>query len=111
MTQLSKEQEATIFANAGKNAVKEAQNDLEGVIVMKPFREFVLRALMHNVEYEGKKGANKGQTVKKTMLNVPRILGLINKADPDGCKFIAGGWGTNLTIELETYDPRYTRAV
>ena len=111
MTQLTKEAEAQIFEQAGKNAVKEAQNDLEGVMVMKPFRDFVIKALLHNVEYEGKKGANKGQIVKKTMLNVPRILGLINKADPNGIKFVAGGWGSNQTIELETYDPSFTRAV
>ena len=44
MTQLTKEAEAQIFEQAGKNAVKEAQNDLEGVMVMKPFRDFVIKA-------------------------------------------------------------------
>ena len=53
--------------------------------------------------------ANKGQEVRKTMLNVPRLIGLINKADLNGVKFIAGGWGSNQTIELESYDPSYTR--
>ena len=111
MTQLTKEQETKIRELAGNNAVKEAQNDLEGVMVMKPFRDFVIKALLHNVEYTSKKWANKGQIVRKTMLNVPRILGLINKADPNGLTFVAGGWGSNQTIELETYDPSFTRAV
>ena len=111
MTQLTKEAEASIRSKAGDLAVKEAQNDLEGVMVMKPFRDFVIKALLHNVIYTSKKGANKGQEVRKTMLNIPRIIGLINKADPSGLKFVAGGWGSNQTLELETYDPSYTRAV
>ena len=108
-TQLTKEAEAEIRSKAGDKAVKDAQNDLEGVIIMKPFRDFVMKALLHNVEYLGKKGASKGLTVHKTMLNIPRIIGLINKADPNGVKFVAGGWGSNRTLELETYDPSYTR--
>ena len=110
MTQLTKEAEAKIFEQAGKNAVMEAQNDLEGVMVMKPFRDFVIKALLQNVEFVSKKGANKGQLVQKTMLNIPRIIGLINKADPNGVKFVAGGWGSNRTLELETYDSSYTRS-
>ena len=111
MTQLTKEAEAKIREQAGNEAVKEAQNDLEGVMVMKPFRDFVLKALLQNVIYTSKKGSNKGQEVKKTMLNVPRLIGLINKADLNGVKFIAGGWGSNQTVELEAYDPSYTREV
>ena len=110
MTQLTKEAEAEIRSKAGDKAVNDAQNDLDGILVMKPFRDFVLKALLHNVEYLGKKGANKDKLVYKTMLNIPRIIGLINKADPMGVKFIAGGWGSNQTLELETYDPKYTRS-
>ena len=109
MAQLTEQQKEAIRKEAGDRAVEQEQNDLDGVIIMKPFRAFVIKALLHNVEYTSKKGKDKGQLVQKTMLNLPRLIGLINKVDPNGVKFVHGGWGSNKTLELEIYDPSYER--
>tara|TARA_R110002020_G_scaffold222074_1_gene430507 strand:+ start:267 stop:620 length:354 start_codon:yes stop_codon:yes gene_type:complete len=117
MKQLTKEQELEIARKAGEQAIIEARNEIEGIEVMKPFRQFALRALLINTAYKAtkkneKKGIEIGDQVHRTMLNIPLVLKLLNNNEltkDDKVFFKAGGWGTNQTIELEEYDEKYSR--